>query len=71
MICNNIIQSINKFEDLIDKGNRGDIFSYEERDYMDCFDFAMAQSIITDLGETISLQVAKHILAHYKETMNY
>lgn len=71
MICNNITQNINKYENIIEKGNSGEIFSYEERDYMDCFDFALAQSIITDLGETISLQVAKHILAHCKDTMNY
>lgn len=66
MIFKNLSKNIEKFEKIIERKNYNcNDLSYDEKDYIECIGFTIAQSIITDIGKTNSLQIACHILAHY------
>lgn len=66
MIFEHLSKTIEKFEKIIERENYNcNDLSYDEEDYIECIGFAIAQSIITDVGKTNSLQIANHILAHY------
>lgn len=66
IIGDNISKCINDYNDLFDKENSGVCLSNDEIEHLNHFDFEFAKSIIADLDKVWSLQIAKHILAHYE-----
>ncbi len=70
MVFKNLSKTIKEFEEVIDKAKSLDI-SREENNLVNYIDFSIAQSIIQDIGETTSLQIANHILAHCQDDIEY
>lgn len=72
MIFTNLSRTIEKYEKIIDRAHHdcNDV-SPDERDYIEYIGFAIAQSVIADIGKINSLQIANHILAHYVNDMEY
>ena len=66
IIGDNISKCINDYNALLDKENSGVCLSNDEMDRLNHFDFEFAKSIVTDLDKVWSLQITKHILAHYE-----
>lgn len=72
MLFKNLLKTIEKIEETISKEESGskDI-SKEEYASLDYMDFIIAKSIIQDVGQTTSSQIAKHIFAHCENDIDY
>lgn len=53
--------NIKTFHDILGKQNKGNSITKEERDFIEYFDFRLAESLLNELGD-IAVKTAKHIL---------
>lgn len=60
-ILKETMNDIKTFEEILRKQKKGTSISKEERDFIEYFDFRLAESLLKELGKT-AVEVAKHIL---------
>lgn len=60
-ILKETMNDIKTFDEILKKQNKGNSVTKEERDFIEYFDFRLAESLLKELGRT-AVEVAKHIL---------